>query len=238
MMQWLLSPMSGAQDHTIATLLAWHARNMVLAWGVLIPVAILVARYWKIWPGQNWPQELDNKTWWNLHRALHSVALLLITLGAVLAIRHRGDSALPSSLHSLLGWSLVLIAWLQALGGLLRGSKGGPTEPQLRGDHFDMSMRRQQFERIHKALGWLSLPLAIVTIMLGLTSTDAPRWMPLSLLCWWLALAGLAWRWQKAHQCIDTYQAIWGIDSHLPGLSKKPIGWGIQRIDTITRRSP
>jgi Eukaryotic cytochrome b561 len=238
MIDWLLSPISGAPGHTIAPVLAWHARSMVLAWGVLVPAAILVARYWKIWPGQQWPLELDNKNWWNLHRLLHSIALLLITAGAILALQHRGASSFSVSLHTLLGWSLVALAWFQVFGGILRGSKGGPTEPGLRGDHFDMSRRRQRFERIHKSLGWLSLPLAIATIVLGLITTDAPRWMPFVLVGWWAALGGLAWRWQKEHRCIDTYQAIWGNDGHLPGLEQPPIGWGIQRIETITRRSP
>ncbi len=238
MIDWLLSPLSGAQGHEIAPAMAWHGRSMVLAWGVLVPVAILVARYWKIWPGQQWPQELDNKNWWNLHRLLHSLALVLITAGAFFAVQHRTAPSVNFSTHTLLGWSLVALAWFQVLGGLLRGSKGGPTEPSLRGDHFDMSRRRRHFERAHKTLGWLSLPLAMTTILLGLKLSDAPRWMPMILLCWWAALACLAWRWQKEHRCIDTYQAIWGNDSHLPGLAQPPIGWGIQRIEPITRRSP
>ncbi len=237
MIQWFLTPMSGAHEHVIAGAIAWHGRYMVLAWGVLIPLAILVARFWKIWPKQPWPQELDNKNWWNLHRLLHSLALVLITAAAYIAVRHRGAAAFSFSLHALLGWSLVATVWIQVLGGLARGSKGGPTETHLRGDHFDMTSRRQHFERLHKAIGWLSVPLAMLTILLGMAASDAPRWMPLTLLCWWAVLGGLAWRWQTEHRCIDTYQAIWGNDSHLPGLSQKPIGWGITRITPITRRS-
>ena len=50
MLDWWLAPLSGATDHVIAAPVAWHARLMVLAWGVLIPVGVLWARFWKVAP--------------------------------------------------------------------------------------------------------------------------------------------------------------------------------------------
>ena len=69
-MDWLLAPASGAAEHHIAPWAAWHGRLMVLAWAVLLPVGVLVARFFKVMPGQDWPLRLDNKSWWHAHRLL------------------------------------------------------------------------------------------------------------------------------------------------------------------------
>jgi hypothetical protein len=230
---WLLSPLSGLPTHDIAPMIAWHARAMVLAWGVIIPVAILLARYWKIWPGQRWPQELDHKLWWHAHKYGQTLAVVLMTLGVYLAWRARSAQWSPGlMIHASLGWFLVLLGWMQLLGGWLRGSKGGPGEASLTGDHFNMTARRRAFEWTHKVLGWLALSLALLTIVLGLWLADAPRWMLLSLTLWWAGLVALAWRWQSQAKCIDTYQAIWGPDPNLPGMKFPPIGWGIRRVNS------
>jgi hypothetical protein len=42
---------------------------------------------------------------------------------------------------------------------------------------------------------------------------------------------------QRAGRCIDTYQAIWGLDPDLPGNRRRPIGFGIVRRP-ITNVSP
>jgi Eukaryotic cytochrome b561 len=231
---WLLSPLSGSSGHLISESVAWHARLMVLAWGVIIPVAILLARYWKIWPGQRWPEELDHRAWWYGHKYGQTLAIALVSLGAYIAWK---SSAIASSqmlkIHAILGWFLLLVGWMQILGAWLRGTKGGPTESYERGDHFDMTLKRRVFERIHKLLGWLALALAMVTMILGFIIADAPRWMMVCLTLWWLVLLALAWHWQRQSKCIDTYQAIWGSDPSLPGMKMAPIGLGVHRVKPI-----
>ena len=113
--------------------------------------------------------------------------------------------------------------------GLMRGSKGGPTDVQMRGDHFDMTPRRIAFERVHKSLGWLTLFAAWIATLLGLWVADAPRWMLACVLVWWTALAFVWMRWQRAGRCVDTYQAIWGIAPDMPGMARAPVGWGVRR---------
>ena len=71
--------------------------------------------------------------------------------------------------------------------------------------------------------------MAIVLILMGLSVVDAPRWMPVILILWWLALGFAAWFWQKQGRCTDTYQAIWGPDPQHPGNALPPIGWGVRR---------
>lgn len=230
---WLTTPLSGAATHVIAPWVYWHARLMVLAWAVLMPLGGLAARYFKVLPSQAWPTELDNKFWWRSHRTLQWSGLALTTLGAWIIWQPSPvlapDHAPWARIHGWAGWLLVLLGWSQIFGGLARGSKGGPSDRQHQGDHYDMSPRRVWFERIHKSLGWACLLLSIPVILAGLVLADAPRWMPLALCVWWLSLAALAWMWQQQGRCIDTYQAIWGPDARHPGNRRPPIGWGIRR---------
>jgi hypothetical protein len=240
--EWLLMPLSGAETHAISAAVSWHGRLMVLAWGVCAPVGILMARYWKIAPGQAFPQQLDSKVWWHSHRFFQSLCALL-TLFAIALIYQKTSQTAPQvfiallttaqSLHQLLGYGIGVAVVAQICHALFRGSKGGPTDSAMRGDHYDMTPHRKRFERIHKSLGWFSLFTAWATIALGLWLADAPRWMPISLLLWWACLATLALRWQRAGRCIDTYQAIWGLDTMHPGNSSNaapPIGIGVRKI--------
>lgn len=236
MLDWLLMPISGAATHSLPDAVVWHARLMTLAWGVIVPVGVLIARYWKIWPGQRWPERLDHKAWWHSHRfgQLIATGLMVVAVWLVWVPSRAGAVSLMGQLHVIFGWSLMFCVAVQVLGGFLRGSKGGPTDIELRGDHFDMTSRRRWFERVHKSVGWLSVVMAMVTILIGLQWADAPRWMPIVMLMFWTALCFAAIRWQKKGQCIDTYQAIWGQGPRLPGLRYAPIGWGVRRIGQNT----
>jgi hypothetical protein len=226
---WLLQPLSGGAHRVIEPWAYWHARSMVLAWAVLLPLGALVARYFKVLPRQRWPQQLDNKAWWHAHRALQWAGVVVMTLGVALAWGHGQAASSPAQWHAWAGWLLLAVGWLQVVYGLRRGSKGGPTDVQPRGDHYDMTPHRLHFERVHKSLGWLSLLVAMGVIGLGLQLADAPRWMALAVSGWWLLLAAVAWRLQRQGRCIDTYQAIWGPDPRHPGNRLKPVGWGVRR---------
>jgi hypothetical protein len=228
-MDWLLLPLSGNPQHHIAPWAYWHARCMVLGWGVLLPVGALAARYFKILPRQHWPEQLDSKVWWHAHRALQWTGVTAMTVGALLAFGQGSGTSTAARLHAWVGWALVVLGWLQITAGLRRGSKGGPTDVRMKGDHYDMTPYRMAFERLHKGLGWLALVSAVAVIVLGLQVADAPRWMALVLVAWWLLLALAAWLWQRQGRCVDTYQAIWGPDLRHPGNRIKPIGWGVRR---------
>jgi hypothetical protein len=58
-MDWLLAPIDATRAHEVGFAVSWHARSMVLAWAVLAPLAVVIARYFKVLPGQDWPRELD-----------------------------------------------------------------------------------------------------------------------------------------------------------------------------------
>ena len=235
---WWMAPLSGATTHDLPTWTVWHARLMVMAWAVLLPLGVLAARYFKVTPQQDWPRVVDNRAWWNAHRGLQYAGIVVMLIGAALAYGQGTSASTAATAHAWLGWLLVGLGAFQIVGAWLRGSKGGPGEPEPRGDHYDMTPHRRTFERLHKGGGWLAIGLAVCTIGLGLVTADAPRWMPLVLAAWWLALAVLAWRWQRAGRCIDTYQAIWGPSPAHPGNLVAPTGWGIRRHPHPRERSP
>jgi hypothetical protein len=234
LLSWLMTPLSGATAHDIANWTAWHARLMVLSWGILMPIGVFAARFYKVLPKQDWPEELDNRTWWNAHRWVQGIAVLCMTVGLALALGAGRGEGVAVRAHAALGWSLCIAGWIQVLAGVLRGSKGGPTDASLRGDHYDMSSWRRWFERIHKGLGWAAIVVAIPTIAFGLHVSDAPRWMAGVLIVWWTGL--LVWfvRLQLHGRCIDTYQAIWGPEDVHPGNRLRPIGWGVRRYTAIS----
>ena len=91
------------------------------------------------------------------------------------------------------------------------------------------AQRRIIFEHIHKSAGYLLLALTVLALCTGLYAADAPRWMPVALGAWWIIMAGVFVALQRAGRCIDTYQAIWGLDPELPGNRRRPIGLGIVR---------
>ena len=204
---------------------------MVLAWSVLAPVALLWARFWKIAPRQDFPRALDDKRWWHGHRWLQVFAALFTVVALWLAWRDSPTATgwTAARLHHWMGWAVAIAVAAQLANGFARGSKGGPSDAQMRGDHYDMTPRRVAFERVHKSLGWITLVTAWLATVLGLWVADAPRWMVAGVLLWWRVLATLWVRWQRAGRCVDTYQAIWGTAPDLPGLTRPPIGWGVRR---------
>ena len=237
---WLFSPISGAAEHSILASAAWHGRLMVFSWAILMPGAVVVARFFKITPRQLWPRQLDNPFWFLTHRRLGYLLVIVTAIGLGFILSgHRGNFAPWRSLHTSLGWLVVALAMFQLVGSLLRGTHGGPVNPFTRqpkppeqwpGDHFSMSERRIFFEYTHKAFGYVLIPLAIAAIETGLRAADAPIWMWLVTAFWWLCCAVAFAALQRRVRCIDTYQAIWGLDRTLPGYRRRSIGIGVTRF--------
>ncbi len=230
MWEWLTSPIDPGRAHLVDFAISWHARSMVLAWGILAPLAVFAARFLKILPGQNWPQELDSQVWWRSHW-IGQIAVVVLSLGGLALVLPADLSQLH--LHQVLGYAVLLGMGVQVLFGLLRGTKGGPTAPAAdgswRGDHYDMTRRRLVFEAVHKAIGYLTLILAVMTILSGLWTANGPIWMWITLIAWWALLVGLFIALQSRGLAVDTYQAIWGDDPTHPGNRRAAQGWGARR---------
>lgn len=231
-LDWLFLPIDISRPHNVGFYVSWHARFMMAAWIVLFPTGIIVARFFKIWPRQDWPKELDNTTWWKIHRwSQYSGAILVLI--ALYLIWGTADGSASGYSHRLFGWTAIVLCAYQILSGLFRGSKGGPTslheDGSLKGDHYDMSVHRVIFEYTHKFGGYLALLSAWVSIYFGLWTANAPNWMFIVTVIWMTFLTWFYLHLQSKGMAIDTYQAIWGNDPELPGNKIKPIGFGIRR---------
>lgn len=228
-MEWLFEVVDLTRPEAEHPSILWHGRLMVLAWGILSPLAILFARFGKILPGQNWPHELDNRLWWRCHWMTQTAVVVLACVAFALVWFGGGDS---DNLHRYFGYAVMALALQQVLFGIFRGSKGGPTAPHpdgsWRGDHYDMTPWRVQFERWHKSLGYVTLLLVVLSIFTGLWLANAPHWMWLVITLWWLMLIVVFIVLQRKGLAYDTYQAIWGADPKHPGNQRTPIGWGIR----------
>ncbi|MEL6963104.1 MAG: cytochrome b561 domain-containing protein [Pseudomonadota bacterium] len=239
-LSWLNEPIDSTRPHDIDAATSWHGRLMVLAWAFLFPVGILAARFFKVMPGQNWPHVLDNKRWWHTHlfSQYSGGILVVIALGLGLYATSTGEND-AIDLHHILGWIVIVFAAFQFLGGWLRGTKGGPTDPgpdgALHGDHYDMTRRRRLFEYAHKSGGYIALFTACAAVLTGLYAANAPRWMWLGLAGWWCLLISLATWLQANGFARDTYEAIWGPDKSHPGNHMRPIGIGVTRRRTPNR---
>ena len=159
--------------------------------------------------------------------------MLVFTLLAVYLLYRQGLNS--TSIHSRVGYVVLVLVAVQIALGYFRGSKGGPTAPRtngdLSGDHYDMSLRRRVFEALHKSLGYCLLLLAVAAIVMGLWHVNAPRWMWICVVSWWISLVSIFIVLQRKGYAIETYQAIWGPDPKHPGNSAPPAGWGMRRLD-------
>ncbi len=230
MWEWLLSPIDATRAHEVGAYISWHGRLMVLAWGVLAPMAVLIARYFKILPGQDWPKQRDSQVWWRSHWIGQSVVVAL-SFGALALVMPANFTNL--GWHGIMGYGLLMIVIIQVLLGVFRGSKGGPTaldkDGTTHGHHYDMTPWRLMFEAVHKTLGYGALALGMATILFGMWKANAPVWMWLVIGSWWIALIALFMLLQKRGMAVDTYQAIWGHDPAHPGNQRPPPGWGVRR---------
>ena len=204
-----------------------HAALMTTAWAGIMPMGALIARYGKVTRHQRFPDELDNRFWWNWHRGLQyaGVALSAVGLVAVLGVTGGGGQ----TTHGQYGLALALLSVVQVAGAALRGTKGGPTDegadpghPETwRGDHFDMTRRRVVFEAVHKTLGWSTLAGAGVVILLGVQLVGAPGWLLAVLGAAYLTLAMVAFIQASSRRRVTTYAAIWG--PHLRSPLLRPV---------------
>lgn len=228
-------PIDDTRAHVIDATTRWHARLMSLAWSFFFPFAILAARFYKVTPQQRFPEELDNQWWWNTHRICVTVGSIAALLGLSLAYFLSSIVVGANSLHQYAGWVALALLCVQIFSGLLRGTSGGPKRANytgdIRGDHFDMTLRRIVFERVHKSSGYVALACAWLATLAGLWSVNSPLWIWLLVSSWWMVLGIIGVRLQMQQRAIDTYQAIWGTHPALKGNQMTSIGVGVHRVE-------
>jgi hypothetical protein len=245
-MFWLTDPMRGGLPGVMSEADRLHGLSMGLAAGLLLPLAVLLARYFKILPGQDWPRQLNRRSWWFGHLVLAYAAAVAVAVGTVSILQamaaeseDSGEAAVHlAHLHGWIGWVTVAMLVALLINGWQRGTSGGPGKRApgtlgpvhgVAGDHYDMTARRRWFERTHKLLGYLLLTAMIAGVISGLWRISAPRWVLVVLAAWWVLLLLLALRWERQGRCVDGYQAKWGPSMVHPGNRIPKLGWGSRR---------
>jgi len=238
---WLNSPVGSGASQALALPEheQLHGLLMAIAAGVLLPLAVLVARYFKILPGQDWPRELNRRFWWFSHLTLAYGACIALVAGYLLIVgSFEYDDQHLLHPHAWIGWLSAAMVIAMFLNGWQRGSAGGPGKPApgtrgplhgVAGDHYDMTAHRRWFESSHKLLGYSLLLVLIAAVVSGLSHANAPRWTLVALAGWWVLLLLLALRWEHQGRCVDGYQAVWGPGMDHPGNRIPTIGWGSRR---------
>lgn len=212
-----------AASGSVTSAMAVHAALMLTAWGLLIPAGGVVARYFKVMPGQDFPRVVENLTWWRWHRGLQygGTALATVALGVILS----ETGGRFDTLHGRCGLAVMMLGWLQVVSGLLRGTKGGPTDSRAnplepatwRGDHYDMTPRRHAFEAWHKPVGWAVVMLAGATVILGLQLVSSPAWLLFVVGALQAAACASIIDGVARHRWVGTYTSLWGPDPRHPG---------------------
>ncbi|MGE0803375.1 MAG: cytochrome b561 domain-containing protein [Lautropia sp.] len=238
LVHWLTAPIRVGPAVPLDAAAWWHALAMAVATGIAAPLAVLLARYWKVVPRQDWPRVLDHPFWWGAHRWLAAVTLAGVAVGCALVFSHMNVLLHLSETHGWLGWLAVVMMLALVVNGLLRGSEGGPGRSERGalthmherpGDHYDMSARRRWFERTHKTLGYCLLLVFAAATVSGLWHANVPRWILLGFAGWWEVLLIIALVWERQGRAIDGYQAKWGPGMNHPGNRIPALGWGSRR---------
>lgn len=213
---------------TVTSAMAVHAALMLTAWGFLIPVGGVVARYFKVTPGQDFPRVVENLTWWRWHRGLQytGMAVSMAALGAILL----ETGGRFDTLHGRCGLAVLTLGWVQLVSALMRGTKGGPTDTRAnpedpstwRGDHYDMTPKRRAFEAWHKPAGWVVILLANVTVLLGVHLVGTPAWLLFIVACLQVGACLSLVDGRARSRWVDTYASLWGTDLRHPGNRLKP----------------
>ena len=234
-MDWLLAPVHAGPPDDVNQADFWHGVLMAVGGGVLVPLSVLAARYWKIVPGQDWPRVINHRGWQIVHHAGGALALLCLVTGVTLVFQGMSLASHLNHPHAWAGWGVMTLVLLLVLNTALRGSIGGPGRRQARtlvhlhdvpGDFYDMTLRRRIFEWGHRLLGWGLVFALLGTVLTGYWHVNVNRWVLLLTALWWLLLAVLALRWERQGRAVDGYQARWGPSMGHPG-NRIPLlgGW-------------
>jgi hypothetical protein len=224
-LQWCRAPLYITPTLAASNAERMHAWLMVMGVVLCLPISSLIARYFKVTRKQNWPLVLDTKFWWYSHLILSYSGMALALLATALfwgdlkvldadRIKRLG---VPQLIHLVIGWLTLIVGIFIVVTAWFRGSKGGPNDKQMNGDHYDLSPKRLLFESVHKCAAYGFLVLSVLASGFGAVSAGLPRWSLLLFALGVLTLCGLAARWELKGRNIPSYQATFGLKLEHPG---------------------
>lgn len=133
-------------------LIKYHGACMLIAWMSSVSAGVIIARYFK----PDWPERniLGQKVWFQLHRALMTITVLLTLVGFVLPFIYRGGWSKRAGLHPYLGCVVMALAVIQPVMALFRPSPD--------------ASRRYIFNWMHFGTGTIAQIVAVIAIFLGI----------------------------------------------------------------------
>lgn len=152
------------QESSSTTALKAHAILMVLAWALLAPLGILIARL--VRRGKLEDLKIgSNQSWFVLHRGLMVTAVTITIISLIIIMVNRGGWSKSAGTHAILGIITVVLAILNPIGAFFRPDK--------------FTVNRVFFNIIHSSNGYLTLIFSIATIFLGmdLALLDLDLWV-------------------------------------------------------------
>lgn len=133
-------------------LIKYHGAFMLIAWMSTVSAGVIIARYFKPdWPGSN---ILGQKVWFQLHRILMTLTVLLTLVGFVLPFMYRGGWSKQAGLHPYLGCVVMALAVIQPVMALFRPAPD--------------ASRRYIFNWMHFGIGTVAQIVAVITVFLGI----------------------------------------------------------------------
>uniref|UniRef100_A0ACD5US25 Uncharacterized protein n=1 Tax=Avena sativa TaxID=4498 RepID=A0ACD5US25_AVESA len=123
----------------------WHGLLSMMGWGVLLPMGMMVARYFR----------RQDPYWFYGHMAVQGVGFLLGIAAVILGFRLNSDGLNNIFVHKAIGITILSTASLQVTAVLARPDK--------------MSKVRRFWNWYHHNIGRAAILLAIANVFLGLT---------------------------------------------------------------------
>uniref|UniRef100_A0ABM5G8R8 Ferric-chelate reductase 1 isoform X1 n=1 Tax=Pogona vitticeps TaxID=103695 RepID=A0ABM5G8R8_9SAUR len=137
-----------------------HGALMFVAWMTTVSIGAIVARFFK----PVWSHSLlfGEEIWFQVHRGLMMMTVLLTSTSFVLPFLYRGGWSKEAGIHPYLGCTVMALAVFQPL---MAGFRPPPQAP-----------RRAIFNWLHWSMGTIVRILAVITMFLGmdLPALDLP----------------------------------------------------------------
>ncbi|ETE73610.1 putative ferric-chelate reductase 1, partial [Ophiophagus hannah] len=135
---------------------------MFIGWITTVSIGVIIARFFK----PVWPNTLlfGEQIWFQIHRSLMIITILLTSISFVLPFIYRGGWNKQADFHPYFGSTVMALALFQLLMAAFRPPPQAP--------------RRQIFSWLHWSAGTTARILAVVTMFLGmdLPALNLPPW--------------------------------------------------------------
>ena len=204
----------------------YHAILMVGIWLFWAPICITIIRYGKPRPtelGLQRKVSLWHKEWWWFSTHKYGLyAAVFLSLGGM-AVAMVVSGGFSGSVHAIFGMLTIIMAVVQVVFGMLRGTHGGKyynnadlNDPSTwHGDHYSRTTRRRIFEAYHKTAGYFVILCAAGAIASGLMQYPMPIMAAIVMVTPFFFLA--VWIYMEFHERrYDGYRAVHGYGMEHP----------------------